>query len=57
MIFLFLIPSVKAKGASLDPLGAVLSIAGLGLGVFAILLGLGEAGEWLGKKTGPALGG
>jgi hypothetical protein len=27
------------------------------LGVFAVLLGLGEAGEWLGKKTGPALGG
>ena len=32
MIFLFLIPSVKGKGASLDPLGAVLSIAGLGPG-------------------------
>ena len=27
------------------------------LGVFAVLFGLGEAGEFLGKKTGPALGG
>jgi hypothetical protein len=27
------------------------------VGVFALLLGLGEAGEWLGKKMGPALGG
>ena len=27
------------------------------LGVFAVLLGLGEAGEFLAKKTGPALGG
>jgi hypothetical protein len=27
------------------------------IGVFALLLGLGEAGEWLGKKMGPALGG
>lgn len=31
--------------------------AAVALGVFAVLLGLGEAGEWLGKKTGPALGG
>jgi hypothetical protein len=27
------------------------------IGVFAVLLGLGEAAEWLGKKMGPALGG
>ena len=27
------------------------------LGVFAVLLSLGEAGEFLAKKTGPALGG
>jgi hypothetical protein len=27
------------------------------LGVFAVLLGLGEAGEFLAQKTGPALGG
>jgi hypothetical protein len=25
--------------------------------LFLVLLGLGEAGEWLGKKNGPALGG
>jgi hypothetical protein len=29
----------------------------IALGVFAVLLGLGEAGEVLGKKMGPALGG
>jgi hypothetical protein len=27
------------------------------LGVFAVLLGLGEAGEFLAQKSGPALGG
>ncbi len=49
MIFLFLIPSVKAKGASLDPLGAVLSIAGLALGVFAIL----RSSQWGWILPGP----
>ena len=49
MIFLFLIPSVKGKGASLDPVGAVLSIAGLALGVFAIL----RSSQWGWILPGP----
>ena len=49
MTLLFLIPSVKGKDVGLDPLGAVLSIAGLGLGVFAIL----RSSQWGWILPGP----
>ena len=43
---------VRSRGWQRGALATAVAIA-----VFALLLGLGEAGEWLGKKMGPALGG
>ncbi len=43
---------VRSRGWKRGALASAVALA-----VFALLLGLGEAGEWLGKKMGPALGG
>ena len=43
---------VRSRGWQRGALATAVALA-----VFAVLLGLGEAGEFLGKKTGPALGG
>jgi hypothetical protein len=43
---------VRSRGWKRGALAAAIALA-----VFALLLGLGEMGEFLGKKTGPALGG
>ena len=43
---------VRSRGWQRGALATAVALA-----VIAVLLGLGEAGEWLGKKTGPALGG
>jgi hypothetical protein len=43
---------VRSRGWSRGALATAVA-----LGVFAVLFGLGEAGEFLAKKMGPALGG
>lgn len=49
MLFLFLIPKTPGKQGRLDLVGAALSIAGLGLGVFAIL----RSSQWGWILPGP----